>query len=502
MKQVKIRAPGVSVILRKNIGRKTVSGAAAVSERFAGQNRKIDLTPFFGENGRVSVRKSVREPAGSFSITFSDRMAVDQDTVYGLVEPMDVVEIRMAGDEYRHPNLAPTTTQGQSSSLPIMMRGIVSRVDRHESIGPDGHPQRSVTISGQDYGKIWQILQVINSPYVNPEANLITALPFFARFGKEINTDYAEKFVADVFDLVINPFIKEMRQQAGGGASNSPLMEISTKGILVRDGKVSPFGVGGWGGGTIYSLFSEHCDVGPWNELFIEDREDAPTVVYRPNPFKMVDTGKYIIESAEKPVHVNITRGDVVSMDVSRSDEHVANYFWVDSPRFLMNYGEVARMMAQYAKPDEVFVKNYGNINPKLYGARRMFEQTNQCGRGELYNGNGLKSDEHTIVTGEAIKWINDRRKQLIDMNKDNVVLESGGLVLKGNEAVKPGRYLRLTHGGMVSDYYAVSVSHDFVPLQRYVTSVEVERGMGFVSRVRRGGGKQSPYLGELGDGA
>lgn len=490
MKQVKIRAPGVSVVLRKNIGRKTVSGAKAVSERFSGQNRLIDLTPFIGDSGRVSVRKSVREPAGSFSITFSDRMAVDQDTVYGLVEPMDVIEIRMAGDKHK------------SQPMPIMMRGLVSRIDRHEAMGPDGHPQRTVTICGQDYGKIWQILQIFNSPYVNPEANLITQFPFFAQFGTAINTDYAEKFVEDVFAKVVNPFIDKMRNQAGGGSSASPLVHIRTDGILVKDGKVSPFGIGGWGGGTIYSLLTEHCDIGTWNELFIEDRDEGPTVVYRPNPFKNVETGQYIMPADKAPTHVRITREDVVSMAVSRSDEQVANYFWVDSPRFLMNFGEVARMMTQYAKPGEVFVTDYGNINPQLYGARRMFEQTNQCGRGELHNGNGLKADAQTIVTGEAIAWVNKRRQQMVEQNKDNVVLESGSLTLKGNDEVRAGRYLRLAHGGMVSDYYAVSVSHDFVPMQRYVTSVEVERGMGFVNRVQRGGGRQSPYLGELGDGA
>ena len=436
MKPVKIRAPEVSVRLRKNIGRRAVSGSRSVSERFAGQNRDIDLTKFIGDSGRVSVRKSVREPAGSFSITFSDRMAVDQDTVYGLVEPMDVIEIRMTGDKYK------------TKQIPIMMRGLVSRIDRHESMGQDGHPQRFVTISGQDYGKIWQILQIFNSPYVNPEANLITQFPFFAQFGQEINTDYAEKFVEDVFKKVVNPFIAKMQSQAGGGAKNSPLMEI-TPDMQLSDGKVSPFGFGGWGSGTIYSLLSEHCDLGTWNELFIEDREAGPFVVYRPNPFKSVETGKYINPGKTAPSHVSITREDVVSMTVSRSDEHVANYFWVDSPRFLLNYGEVAKMMTQYARPGDVFVKTYGNISPDLYGARRMFEQTNQCGRGELHNGNGLKAEAQTIVTGEAIAWINKRRKQMIEQNKDNVVLESGSLTLKGNDAVRAGTYLRMAHGGI-----------------------------------------------------
>jgi hypothetical protein len=503
MTGVKVRYPGLQVLLRKNIGRAAGGAALPVSERFAGQQRTVDLTPFFGEAGAVQTNKSVREPAGGFTLTFSDRInPAASDTVYGLVEPMDVIEIRMSGDAYKTPQASTGTfaraDRGQASlGLPIIMRGLVSGVRRVETMGADGRPQRSVVITGQDYGKIWQMLQIVNSPFVDPDANFITAFPFFARFGNDINTQYAEAFVKDVFDKVINPFIAKMATKTGG--TSSPLLSIGTDGIQVRDGVVSPFGVGGWQGGTIYSLLAQHCDVGPWNELYIEDLEAGPRVVYRPNPFMTADGKSYIMDVVVEPHIVPITRADVVSMAVERSDANVANYFWVDAPRFALNADETLRLMSYQAKPDDVYQQGYGNNDPELYGFRRLQEQTQQGGRGETHNGNGLQAgNDSTVYTNAAVAWLNLRRRQLRDLNQDNVVLEHGQIRLKGNEQVKAGAYLRLTHGNMQSDYYVVSVTHDFIPFGGFFTTAVVERGTGFVDRVQQGDGSASPYWSEL----
>lgn len=499
MTTVKVRHPGLLVILRKNVGRSTVDGKSPVSERFAGQQRSIDLTPYIGEHGAVRVSKSTREAAGGFVITFADRINPDaQDTMYGLIEPMDVIEIRMAGDAYSHPR--PVTTGPQAPrQLPIMMRGLVSEVTRSEGITSTGQPQRSVTVTGQDYGKIWQILQIFNNPYVAPEANLITSFPFFARFGLTFNTMPAEKFVREVFDKVINPYIKNMRSIGGADESASPLLTIDTSGIQISDGMVSPFGIGGWAGGTVYSLLAEHADVGPWNELYIDDIEAGPVVVYRPNPFMTADGSEYIVPLTEEPDIVNITREDVVTMTASRSDADVANYFWVDAPRFNMNYTETLRAYAYQADPADVYDNKYGNNNPYLYGTRRMSEQTQQGGRGETNNGNGTPNgSERTVNESELTGWILKRLKQLKAKNRDNVVFEKGAMRLKGNEAIRAGVYVRLEHGNMVSDYYAVSVQHDYVPFGSYTTTVNFERGTGFIDRVRQEGGASSPYWSEL----
>lgn len=498
MKSVRVRHPGLQVLLRKNVGRSTTDGSTPVSERFSGQQRTVDLTPYLGDQGSVRVEKSTREPAGGFSVVFADKINPDaHDTVYGLVEPMDVIEIRMAGDAYSQPATQSSSNTPLQRNLPIVMRGLVSEVRRIESMSQSGQPARSVAITGQDYGKIWQILQIFNSPYVDPTANLITSMPFYARFGLAINTQAADSFVREVFDKVINPYITKMAEKSG--AAGSPLLTINTAGIEVSDGRVSPFGVGGWSGGTIYSLFQQHCDLGSWNELFVEDREDGPYVVYRPNPFITADGRDYIMPVKNEPEFVQVTREEIVSMAVSRSDANVANYFWVDSPRFALNYAETMRLMAYKADPSEVYMQGYGNNDPDLYGGRKMWEATQQAGREETNNGNGTPDgSDREISQASAIDWMNLRRRQLRDMNKDNVVLESGSVRMRGNERLRAGTYMRLKHGNMQSDYYVPSVVHEYLPFQGFFTTAALERGTGFIDRVQQGSGLASPYWSEL----
>lgn len=515
--QIDVRKPSIRVLLKKNVGRTTVAGGTPLSKRYAGASTVLDLTPYIGEKGAVRLTKSVRAPCGSFSIVLADKIDLEvQDSLYTVIEPMDSIEIYISGANALGP-----------SGPPIMMRGFVSKVSRPEGMGADGKPTRSVVISGQDYGKILQILQVFFMPNAPSDVgSMITNFPFFAKFGPAFNVQDAGPFMQDVFDLVVNPYIANLRKTAAGqsesGGTQQQLASIKTD-IQVQGAKVSPFGVGGWRGGTIHSLLTEYCDVGAWNEFFIEDRDDGPYAVYRPNPFLYAgydglltpgavqptdsaavaaDVG-LILPGAVVPPVTDISRADVVTINPSRSDENVANYFWVDAPRYVLNYSETARAIAfqsvESAKSAPTYVTDYGNIDPSLYGTRKMWEQSQQAGNGETNNGNGTPNGSARDESGaSAIAWINQRRQQLFDQNKDNVVFESGSMRVKGNEAIRAGTYVRLSGGGMKSVYYAVSVTHDFSAFGNYFTSVEFERGTGFIDRAVRSAQQSSPYWGEM----
>lgn len=489
MEPIRDRHPAISVKLTKNVGRTAVAGGVPVSDRFAGtQNRTIDLAPFLGDSGGVRVSKSVRSAAGTFTIELTDQIKLDaQDSLYGLIEPMDVVEIRMASDGFKTP------------TIPIMMRGFIGEVRRQQGMSHGGQPQRRVIITGHDYGKIWQILQIFFMPNVPSTDNLITSFPFYARFGITFNIELMSSFVSEVFDKIVNPYIVNM-SDIGGHADTSALLEIQ-KDIQVLHGKVSPYGIGSWGGGSIYGLLSQFGDIEAWNELFIEDREDAPYVVYRPNPFKTADSKHFIQEVIEDlvPEVIDIGLEDVVSYDVGRSDANVANYYWADSPRFMLNYDETIRAFAYFGAPETFFIQNYGNVDPRLYGTRKMQVQTDQGGDGETFNGNGTPDGAERQGDRDAlIGWINQRRLQLIDQNKDNIVFENGSFHIKGNEKVRAGTYLRLTHGNMQSLYYVVAVQHEYKLFSHYMTTAQVERGTGFIDRAQQGSGVASPYWGEI----
>ena len=496
---VKSRYPGLQVTLFKNVGRSTLSGASTnalpVSQRYRGQNPALDVTGYVGEQGVVNVNKSIHEPAGSFSIEFTDRLVQEAaDSIYGLFEPMDMVEIRMTATSYKAP-------------FPIMMRGFISHVSRSQSISNDGRPTRKVTISGQDYGKIWQIDNIYFNPFMPDEQNYITQFKLFTRYGLGFSTSSAGGLVRNVFASIINPFIQHMQSNPGsqpiGGIA--PLVPI-TADVQTEGGSVSPFGVSDWQGGSIHALLAQYGDVGTWNELFIEDRADGPYVVYRPNPYIVAggdvsNTASYIQTPGKLATSTAITSNEIISMEVSRTDQNVANYFWVEAPQYNMNFDWLGKAMAGDSGPANTFIiQGYGNVDSTLYGFKRMAEQTSQLGPGNTNSGNGVPKADKDAENPEALNWIGARRKSLYYQNRDNVVFESGSARIIGNEAIKAGTYLLITHGNMTSTYYVPTVSHSYTPFGAFVTTATLERGTGFIDRAAKVGGRDSPYLAELAD--
>nr|MDA3870141.1 hypothetical protein [Gammaproteobacteria bacterium] len=62
--------------------------------------------------------------------------------------------------------------------------------------------------------------------------------------------------------------------------------------------------------------------------------------------------------------------------------------------------------------------------------------------------------------------------------------LETGNMVLRGDEKIKPGTYIELEHGNLNPQYYTQNVSHVFVVLGTYTTEVDFIRGTGFSERL------------------
>lgn len=481
---VPVYLPELVVKLHKTVVRRTTNGRDATSQRFQGsaEERTIDLKPFLGEAGAVQVSKGLGDPAGGWSVTLADRALQSGGTfesLYGLIEPMDMVEIRM-----RH------GTPVTAGKVPVVMRGFVTDVRRSEAMGNDGRPQRAVVISGQDYGKVWQIIQInYFAGYLVGQA-LLTDYKLFEQFGIGYKTTLAPgEFVEDVVNKVINPYLNRMLPE------NSALpREIRVdKESLVKGGTVSP-GLQAQEG-SIYELLRTFGDVGPWNELYLEDREDGVWCVYRPNPYVDITTGELIQKDAPKPVYVEVDHVDVMAISVARSDANVANFYWVDSPRFNLNTEAYQRQNAEAAQDPTVVLNDYPNSDGKLYGIRLMRVATQQGGADMSTHNTGGKAADVQAMESSWAGWAAGRRRILVESNRDNVLMESGTIRMRGREDLKPGRYLRITRGDFVATYYVIQVEHEFVPFVGYFCTVSVMRGTGFVRRITRGG---SPYLAEL----
>ncbi len=95
------------------------------------------------------------------------------------------------------------------------------------------------------------------------------------------------------------------------------------------------------------------------------------------------------------------------------------------------------------------------------------------------------------------------RVQRLIKFNKDNVLFETGQATVRGDEAIRAGRYLRMRIGaeksGYTAEHYCVGVVQEYLPFRSWVSHVELIRGTGYIERSKMAG---SPYLAERGAGA
>lgn len=488
MPYVSTHSPQLEVRLYKTISRKADGQGLPASERYAGKSDYINLTPFLGDGSSVRTQKSVKAPAGGFSITIPDMphaQGTALESVYGVVEPMDGIEIRMG--------------HYQGLVTPVVMRGFVTNIERSQTMGSNGKPQRQVVISGQDYGKIWQMLQVLMLPRMLTGQSLLTNFKLFEMFGVGFeNAMPAGDFIQQMVEKVVNKHLADMLPERFG------LPREIKPDILVKHGTVSVH-LDQSDGQSVFDIMRLHGDVGIWNELFTEDRQDGVYAVYRPTPALSLlaqNDGKSrkIQEDAPDPVYVSIPDSDIVSLSVGRSDQDVSNFYWVYGPKFSLNT-DVYRL--QYGMGSEtVMINEYPNAAEKYYGPRAMYGSTQQGGDATKNHGSGLDAETEKKRRVEVSDWIDYRRKAMLEMNKDNVVLESGSMRVKGGpmrddglEPMKPGDYARLEQGSFTADYYVTDITHDFMPYRGYFSTLSFVRGEGFVERVRKGGGPRSPWL-------
>lgn len=495
-------SPRISVRLYKTISRKTVDGQTAVSARYQGKDEYIELTDFMNLGSSVRTSKSVRQPAGAFSITFADMpqkslqavaspSASSLESVYGLVEPMDMIEIRMWN------GIGPAPVK-----LPIKMRGFVSDVQRGMAVDDEGRPQRQVVVSGQDYGKIWQMFQVIYLAAYADRQSLLTNFGLWELFGVEaVNTMPAAEFIRKMVTGIINPFIDRFVP------ANSPMpREIKTgDSISVAHGVVNNSYQSAQG--ALYDIMKLHGDVGVWNELYVQDREDGVHCVYRPVPaLKLTpdkDGNRKIQEDAPDPVYASIPDSHIKRMTAVRTDADVANFYWVNNSRFDL-IDDMQRKLEAIPKDDgKVSIKEYPNSAVKYYATRPMYAETQQGGDLVENMGSGQSPEKQAKRTVSQAEWLDYRRQAMVDMNQDNVVYERGTALVKGGPVrddgapMQAGDYARFKVGRLEYIAYVTQLDDEFNMFQSYTTTLTYERGEGFVERSKMEGGASSPWLAE-----
>lgn len=468
---VRTYTPALSVLLTRLVDRTPGHESSSVAQPF----RQIDLTPYLGTAGGVRTIKDINQPAGGFSVTFADRMHPEfGDTVYALVEPMDLIEIRATR--------APQDFQGRK--LPLIMRGFVSVIERSESMGNDGTPERTVTIAGQDMGKLFLINRVFFEMAILTEKGYLLDFHLQVATGIDVDALPVSDFMRQVVTRVINPKIQQLSAFA-----DTSLTTFAVE-ATVPDGIVLPQLAANFDSIEIWHLCDTFADR-PWNEMFIKDEESGPTFVFRPAPYKSLKDGSFIINGATDPGTISIDISDVVAITSSRTDARVANFFWV--PAGVSQLDSNAELTVASLISGWPLDFSYPNNKPELFGVRKMTAGSNLYPQSITAPLNMLTKDQRSRGLGNIITWIQARGKQLMEMNHDNVAFEEGGMVVKGSETFEVGKYLTLTRGDIRSEAYISQIAHSIPPLGLWTSQIRFVRGTGFDQRNRITSGK--PYV-------
>lgn len=472
---MKVYQPQCQVTLIKSRWRTQVAGQDGSGAMPANSSRYrtdpiIDLTPFLSDAG-VRLQKSVREPAGAFSIGLTPRPHPDHlETLDMLIEPMDMVEIRMAHEP-------PKDGDDKNDWPPVVMRGFVSSITKSESIA-NGNPQRSIMISGQDYGKIWQIMQIY---YLNNSVmgdNIIGQLKFFQKWVPEgaVKMLTVLQFLDLLVSSVMAPYLEAITalDTRKGGMPKSIVLKSSIEGL------VSPFGFSNASDMSLYQLLAQYVDIGPFNELYIEDVGADVVMVARPQPVWRSDGTLYSTSDA-LPETVEIGLGDVASTQLSRSDTGVYNIFEVENSRVMWFNQEDYKLLSMDTTHGHPLRLADENQQAKYFGERRLKVSTT-LNNPALVEGDAKKKEGMPEDSGTMLSWLADRRERLVQLNRDSSVLEKGSLRLKGNHKLRAGMRLKVKHSSALTvSYYVPAVSHEFIPGSGFFTTAQVERGDGFV---------------------
>lgn len=472
--------PQIKITLIKTTARQYVVPNASVNNRVSALT-SLDLTPYLIDSVPISTMKIINEPAGAFAFSLIDKAFEDlDDSLYGLIEPMDMIEIRMARSAEEYAN-----------ALPIVMRGFVSAIRRSRSMS-GGRPTRTIQIAGHDYGKILQILRIyyLNNSVIGD--NILEEMKFFHKYASsnEAKIMSADKFVALVVDKVINPYISRLTRDAAGRQKSAGIIQ-SIKTEVSIPGAIDPRKISVMIDCTVFQFLSSHLDIGPFNEIFLEDRDDGVYLVVRPNPY--IDTNHNQILDGASVDAMMVDFDDIESIDESRSDAGVANYYWVSNSGWQLIENETSKSLADATPVDTYMFMTYLNTDAQRYGFRKM-EVSSVMGPDTLVNSDATPASKTSTQTDERLRWLTQRREDLAALNIDNVLFEQGTIRMKGNERIKAGMMLIVTTANSKIYYYATGVRHEFIPFVGFKTIINYERGTGYINRIKQ----KLPYLAEI----
>lgn len=476
---IKTYNPQISVVVYKSYPREEIVPGLKADATRLNRGDGIELMPFLGDGGSVSTNKNIRQPMGSFVIRLgAQKDGTLMDDIAALCEPGDLCEIRMSHEAVE-----------KNKQLPLIMRGFIAEIARHENVDQNGRPQRFVELHGNDLSRVLSSI-IINYKFGSLSSMYsVDEFRFMRQFvGSEgIKTLSGNEFCKVLIDKVINPHLQLMKGLAKldgkDTQASSAIQDWQIEASI--DGTISSVALNSANDISIYDLCRMLLDIeSGFNELFVEDRDNEPPVlVLRPTPFRDVATNDYI-QSGAWADQIYISSQDILSMSTRRSDQGVANFFWCQSPK-MADLGVDFYALAAQGGPETYTSYDYHNSRLEIHGFREMNVEVSM-GSNEAKQSDAPHEVEHNGEIATEKNFLIQRRKDLIKINRDNILFESCQFNAKGNPDIRPGMFVGICRGikqDLSGVGYCFEVNHSFIPLQGFTTSCSMDRYTNYIER-------------------
>jgi len=351
------------------------------------------------------------QPTGTFTVNLVAR----SDTAGSWadkIRPMDYVEIR-------------ASKTGAQTPLPIIMRGFVTSSEQALQFDVSGGPQRQVTLTGQDFGKIltnWQILYLWQ---IHAVQSLYAALGYglSGNFGIDATDSTPTKFFGQSMSHIIEPAVARLQK------INPAVPDLGLVVSIPERYQMPVVAVESYTG-SYWNLLQTFASP-PFGELFVFDDADGPKLVARMAPYHTL-AGDYpppgqppMLEPAIIPAQ------DISAYDLERSDQDALSFFFT--------YSDAASLTgtsaASYVLPGGERNPVYYPATADLYGLRQEINDTPWVTMADV--GNPYSGSQATAIAGELNSW-------LAAVMKDNPEFLSGTIDCHGDPDLIVGRYVQI----------------------------------------------------------
>jgi hypothetical protein len=413
----------------------------------------------------VSTTRQINSPAGAWALTLVSRRDKQGRTWAKRIRPMDYIEIRF-GRYTKRP-----------AKPKMVMRGLVDKLSETIGVDGSGKPQRQITISGKDMGKMLLLKQLYILHYTSSEA-LLAELQGQQGSEGAIFTDLWNKFREQPFmkpqefmDKVHDYIYKATNvggDSSGGGTgptnlvANVPDMKFVSKDM--DDLVVSPVTLMTLQG-SVWNLF-EHYHGTPVCELIVHDTDEGPELLWRWAPFKDRDA-KIISPSSNDGKPVTIDAKEIMQYSIETNDSDLWNYYFT-----------FAKPVGMMGTDFKWFAVGEGNptYRKKLidrYGFRPLEIQMPLA---KLEDGH--PPEEKLKEQIEDWRKMGKQISEWADKAYSHAPrLEGGMIVMRGDERLDIGTYMEIRQ--TKQEFYVEAIRHDFtLNPPRFTSSVTVSRGL------------------------